>query len=321
LTTTDALGDDGYNSSGAYCELPDSDYTQSFRGTSGAAPIVSGVVALMLQANPSLGWRDVKEILLRSARKVEPQDPDWHTNSAGIAHNYRFGAGLVSAAGAITLATNWLNLRPLCVVSLLQTNLGVPVPDNTPVGIERLFAVTNAGFRVETIALTVTLPHNRYGDLAITLTSPAGTVSRLAEPHTSYGTGYGGWTFTSVRHWGEQAQGQWKVNIADRTAGFTGTLQDLRLELLGSVPMAILSLTLTNAEPCLTLTSAAPGWRYILESSTNLLQWSPIATMEIDFAGTCRFSDARTITSAAYYRAALAPEGTVNAAGAGRRPW
>lgn len=50
--------------------LPDGNYTSRFNGTSAAAPMVSGVVALMLEANPNLTWRDVQEILVRSARQV-----------------------------------------------------------------------------------------------------------------------------------------------------------------------------------------------------------------------------------------------------------
>jgi subtilisin family serine protease len=45
------------------------DYTSRFNGTSAAAPIVSGVIALMLEANPNLTWREVQEILIRSARQ------------------------------------------------------------------------------------------------------------------------------------------------------------------------------------------------------------------------------------------------------------
>ena len=40
-------------------------------GTSFAAPIVSGVAALMLDANPNLGWRDVQNIIAASARMRE----------------------------------------------------------------------------------------------------------------------------------------------------------------------------------------------------------------------------------------------------------
>lgn len=46
------------------------DYS-SLNGTSAAAPTISGVVALMLSANPDLTWRDVRDILRLSARKVD----------------------------------------------------------------------------------------------------------------------------------------------------------------------------------------------------------------------------------------------------------
>jgi hypothetical protein len=56
----------------------------------------------MLEANPNLGWRDVQEILMRSAKKVNPSDTDWKTPvaPANINHNHKFGAGLIDATAA-----------------------------------------------------------------------------------------------------------------------------------------------------------------------------------------------------------------------------
>ncbi len=63
---TDITGTAGYNifndPGGAY------DYTDSFGGTSSAAPKVTAVVSLMLDANEGLGWRDVHAILAASSR-------------------------------------------------------------------------------------------------------------------------------------------------------------------------------------------------------------------------------------------------------------
>jgi len=64
--TTDLLGAAGYNT--LIDPTSASDYTDTFGGTSGATPIVSGVVALMLDANENLGWRDVQNILAVSAK-------------------------------------------------------------------------------------------------------------------------------------------------------------------------------------------------------------------------------------------------------------
>lgn len=58
-TTTDLVGDFGYNRSDVAVgpvnpeDLADRDYTQNYNGTSSAAPVVAGVVALLLEAKPN----------------------------------------------------------------------------------------------------------------------------------------------------------------------------------------------------------------------------------------------------------------------------
>lgn len=49
---------------------PNCDYGH-MNGTSSAAPTISGVVALMLSANPELSWRDVRDILRLSSRAID----------------------------------------------------------------------------------------------------------------------------------------------------------------------------------------------------------------------------------------------------------
>ena len=76
-------------------------------GTSFAAPVVSGVVALMLEANASLSWRDVQGILATTSQKTDPSDASWATNSVGLHHSYKYGFGLVDAHAAVTAALSW----------------------------------------------------------------------------------------------------------------------------------------------------------------------------------------------------------------------
>ena len=87
IVTTDLQGDPGFNQAPLFgieidadFEL-DTNYSTRFNGTSASAPIVSGVIALMLEANPNLSYRDVQHILVRSARQNIPTNPTWVTNN------------------------------------------------------------------------------------------------------------------------------------------------------------------------------------------------------------------------------------------------
>ncbi|MCG8448627.1 MAG: S8 family serine peptidase, partial [Pirellulales bacterium] len=82
IVSTDTTGNTGFNVDPDTVTnqqidrdfLDDSDYTSRFNGTSASAPMVSAAIALMLEANPNLTWRDVQEILVRSARQTPVTD-------------------------------------------------------------------------------------------------------------------------------------------------------------------------------------------------------------------------------------------------------
>lgn len=107
-------------------------YTSIMNGTSGATPIVAGVVALMLEANPNLTWRDVKHILAMTANNTidsattsyphpsnyysncthynfdnHTYEHGWTTNAASRKFHNHFGFGVVDAAAAVALAKDF----------------------------------------------------------------------------------------------------------------------------------------------------------------------------------------------------------------------
>jgi subtilisin-like proprotein convertase family protein/subtilisin family serine protease len=233
ITTTDLIGNNGYNAAGVTGETADRNYTQTFGGTSSATPLAAGVVSLVLQANPNLGWRDVQEILIRSATKNSPSDSDWVNNGAGFKFNHKFGAGLINADAAVNLAKTWTNLGAQQNITSPQTGLSVAIPDNNTTGISRTFNVTQ-NLRVEHVTVKVNITHASRGHLEILLTSPSGTVSRLAEKHSDTGDHYSDWTFMTVRNWGESAIGNWTLTVKDRTSGTTGTLKAATLTIFGT---------------------------------------------------------------------------------------
>ena len=221
-----------------------------------ATPAVAGIVALMLEANPQLGWRDVQEILIRSAHKIRPLDAEWASNAAGLSFHHQFGAGLVDAAAAVTLAEAWANLPPASRVSSTQSGLAVPIPDSNAVGITRVFDMSQSNLRVEHATLRLSIQHTARGNLEISLISPSGMVSRLAEVRPDSNDHYSNWTFSSVRHWGEPSAGAWQLRIADRsTSGNStgGTLGFCELTLHGSAGPPV------NPAPSVAIISPAGG--------------------------------------------------------------
>ena len=260
-TTTDRTGADGYVSG---------DYESDFGGTSSATPTAAGVVALMLEANATLGWRDVQEILMRSAKKVNPTDTDWKTPvaPANINHNHKFGAGLIDATAAVNLAATWVNLSSQIKRTIPQTGLSVAIPNNNTTGITREFIVSaQDNLRVEHVAVTVNINHTARGNLKIMLTSPSGSVSRLAEVHSDSGNNFANWTFMTVRNWGENGAGTWRLKISDESGtGNTtgGTLTLATMEVFGSSTAPI------NPPPFITLNSPTDGSVFSPGATINL---------------------------------------------------
>lgn len=86
------------------------DYSNRMNGTSVAGPVVSGVVALMLEANPNLSSRDIKYILATTTTKNPITLPELNTYSAnGFGHTYSkwYGFGRVNAQAAVNEAKDW----------------------------------------------------------------------------------------------------------------------------------------------------------------------------------------------------------------------
>src|ERR1043166_7909742 len=100
-----------------------------FTGTSASAPFVSGIAALLISANTNLTYRDVRQILIHSARHFDLADPDLATNGAGFVVSHNDGFGVPDAGAAVRLALNWSNRPPITSLVATATNVAV-IPDD-----------------------------------------------------------------------------------------------------------------------------------------------------------------------------------------------
>ncbi len=83
-------------------------YTPFFNGTSASTPLVAGIAALVLSANPSLTWFEVRDILCDTAEKIDTGTAaaQWIDidKDGQVDHSHWYGYGRVNAFAAVVKA-------------------------------------------------------------------------------------------------------------------------------------------------------------------------------------------------------------------------
>ena len=238
IVTTDRMGSNGYDPGGT---TPDSG-PAAFGGTSSACPLVAGVAALVLSANPRLTAREVRQILEQSADKIVDTNPDlqFGFQKGTYEKNGRsdwFGYGKVNAANAVKMA-----IKRRMAVSLTpgrwltaQSSNAQAIPDNDSQGLAAVVQIAEAAL-VQDISVTIDIDHGYLGDLEISIVAPSGeaillqgrTLGVKKKLQTTYSI-----TSTPALQLllGVGAQGQWQLQVVDAIAGDTGTLKSWQLKL------------------------------------------------------------------------------------------
>ena len=236
---------------------PDCHYTSLMGGTSSAAPTVTGVVALMLEANPKLTWRDLRLILAKTSRKIDENhqpirlaltggtyvaEPGWTRNAAGLWFHNWYGYGLVDAAAAVAMAKTYANYLPggqLIDSGWIDSNSGGAVPVGNPAGVTNSIVFADKR-TIEAVQIRVTIDGDgRLGDLGIELVSPSGTRSVLMSPHNVFQTSETvvDLPLMSNAFNEEPAAGTWTLRVVDvngrQDAGKQAILRTWSLRILG----------------------------------------------------------------------------------------
>jgi subtilisin-like proprotein convertase family protein len=235
--------------------------------------MVSGVVALMLEANADLGYRDVQTILAATAVRTsgmvsaEGKPWDWQINGAenwnggGMHASHDYGFGLVDATAAVRLAESWSQTAHTHANQETRTASQAgsqAIPDGSSTGASSTINI-GTDIMVQQAVVTVDINHPRFDDLEITLTSPDGTSSvlmyhpgiegiaqeldisasdYLAAKTSTFNDTDTTWSFMTVTPFGEYGQGDWVLTVRDTVSGDTGTFDAWSLTLYGDNPSA-----------------------------------------------------------------------------------
>ncbi|XP_077377227.1 proprotein convertase subtilisin/kexin type 5b isoform X4 [Festucalex cinctus] len=225
--------------------------TDSHTGTSASAPMAAAIIALALEANPLLTWRDVQHIIVKTSRAGHLSAPDWKTNAAGYNVSHLYGFGLMDAEAMVKEAERWKQLpsqhvppQHICVESA-DRQIRTIRPEHVVRSVYKATGCTdNPNHHViylEHVVVRITITHPRRGDLSINLTSPSGTKSQLLAnrlfDHSM--EGFKNWEFMTTHCWGEKAAGDWVLEIYDspsqlRSQKVPGKLKEWSLVLYGT---------------------------------------------------------------------------------------
>lgn len=230
IVTADRSGNEGYDPS---------NFTSDFGGTSSACPVVAGVAALILSANPDLTATDVRQILQQTADKIVDQNPDPQLKLRKGTYETSgrsewFGYGKVNAFKAVQAAVQRQAAAIAGSRQIRQANsTSVAIPDYNLQGITSSIQITDTSL-VRDLQVTVAIDHRFMSDLEISLLGPSGQTvllqGRTLGVRNTLQVTYSPQTTPLLkRFFNQSAQGQWKLKVVDYAQGDTGTLKTWEL--------------------------------------------------------------------------------------------
>lgn len=243
----------GYNTTAG----ADGDYSYQNQGTSYSGPMVGATAALMLQANPGLGFRDVASILAMTARQTDASNASWVTNGAtawnvgGMHFSRDYGYGVIDIAAAVRLAQSW-SAPAATVANWVKAESGprtqavLPIPDDAAQSLTVTARVAD-NVRIDRMEFDLNLRADSPSQLKAEITSPAGTTVTLfdrpltrplkdgaPDPAATETTWPATFTIGSTAFMGEGSAGTWTLKLTDLVSGVSASFNDLTVRAWGS---------------------------------------------------------------------------------------
>ena len=280
--------------------------TNSFGGTSSATPLVAGISALVISANPSLSAMEVISILQRTASKdldfgQWPKTPSapfntdtsWDVSPIFPFHEGTFtdnghadgswspwyGHGRVDAFAAVGEALSLIAPSPGASTGFQgEISPDKSIPDNSTRGVKSTISCPD-DFALDQVRLGVDITHTFIGDLRVRLTSPAGTVvtvhNRGGGSADNLVTEYEPANTPGLTAFaGESAAGDWTLHVQDLAALDRGRLMAWSIDLSGRAGAEVEGEDVSGQ----TIPDNAPG----IERTITLVGDGTVKAIEVD---------------------------------------
>uniref|UniRef100_A0A668AIE0 Furin (paired basic amino acid cleaving enzyme) b n=1 Tax=Myripristis murdjan TaxID=586833 RepID=A0A668AIE0_9TELE len=249
--------------------------TDSHTGTSASAPLAAGIIALTLEANMNLTWRDMQHLVVRTSRPGHLSAVDWKTNGVGRRVSHSYGYGLLDAGAMVALAQNWTSVGPQhqCVHTMLTDSRDIGNKLVFSKNVDACWGQPEYVSSLEHVQARLTLSYNQRGKLAIHLISPLGTRSTLLSPRPDdfSSEGFNDWAFMTTHSWDEDPQGEWTLEIENVAANGRDYGNTMHLHYPKEcVHMASESHSAGNHCPLITSSQCSPGFSLFLQGCVKL---------------------------------------------------
>jgi hypothetical protein len=191
LTTTFSSGDERQGEK----EITTTDIhhrcTAKHSGTSAAAPLAAGAIALTLEANPRLTWRDVMYLIVLTSRADAIKSNKYLVNKRGLKVSPSFGFGLMDAGRMAYLAKGWINVPTMVSCSTFNSRFNIKTAQTSKsvsvtLKTDACANTINEVNFIEQVEIIVTITAPVRGFLEIYLTSPMGTRSQILPVSLKY---------------------------------------------------------------------------------------------------------------------------------------
>ncbi|XP_071165978.1 furin-1-like [Mytilus edulis] len=250
---------------------------ENVQGTSFSTPIATGIIALTLQANPELTWRDIQHLIVLTSSRNGLNDSigDWSTNGANKEFSLVLGFGLMNAIAMVTQAQIWNTVPDQQIYTSITRNPSLKTSGEA-LSTDTIEVTTDCPIRfLEHVTIDITFSYSSYrGVTEIYLLSPSATYSnllhvRINDANKFNNAGTLSWTFMSVHFWWENPIGSWNLYFGSAGGHSIVTLDSWSVTLYGTSTQPV-NVKLSDAQNTDETTSG---------SDTTARQFSTTVTM------------------------------------------